>query len=349
MATGIFRDPAAERAAANAAARAAQQGRVTVNLPASQRPDYQFSTPTQEQLTREAMRRGGGGLAGGGFWEGGDVRITASGGLRPSQAANQNLQEDPWANIDWEGLGRLMDAQDPSWRNQGQQPSDTPVSTTTGEGGGGGGAAPVDVGVATPAGPPPNQALLDALAKLVAEEEARIKGAGEALNQALSSRDPMAAYQWSPANVTIPQATLANYVQATGGSPAEVTAVQQLQQELLNAGLGDVGQFAEATRAAEATWRGRQQDVGSQLTADAIRQLGLNRLALEMGINMGEADRQRRLQDQALALALQYGTARPSGSTLNVTTPQLPFNTVNFPGIGNVYIPQIPQSLGGML
>lgn len=351
MATGIYRDPAAERAAAQAAARAAQQGVVNVSLPANQRPDYQYSVPTQAQVVAANMARGGAGLAGGGFWEGGDIYINpVTNQARPTNAALQNLREaDPWANVNWAGLGQLLN--NAGIPLQGARPGGGGTSTGgggTSTGGGGGTSVPsfnIPAGAAAAAAPPVNQGLLDALAKLVAEEEARIKGAGTALQTALTGRDPMATYQWNPATVNIPQATLANYVQATGGSPAEVLATQQLGQELLNQSLADVGQFAEGARTAESTWRGRQQDVGSQLQADALRQLALNRLAVEMGIRMSEEDRKRQQEQQALALALQYGRPQASGSNLGITTPNLPFETVTLPGVGNVYI---PSTLGGI-
>lgn len=338
--TGIYRDPAAERAAAEAAARAAQQGRVSVSLPANQRPDYQYSVPTQAQVAAANMARGGSGVAGGGFWEGGDIYI--------NPVTNQAKVKDPWSQVDWAGLGQLLDAAKKDTVVPPPGGGGTGGGTSTGGGGGGGTSIPsfnIPADAAAAAAPPVNQGLLDALAKLVAEEEARIKGAGTALQTALTGRDPMTTYQWNPATVNIPQATLANYVQAVGGSPAEVLATQQLGQELLNQSLADVGQFAAGTQAAEAAWRGRQQDVGSQLQADALRQLALNRLAVEMGIRMSEEDRKRQQEQQALQLALEYGKAKASGSNLGITVPNIPFDTVTIPGLGNVYI---PSTLGGI-
>ena len=206
-----------------------------------------------------------------------------------------------------------------------------------GSGGGAGGTTPVDTTVSD---------LLAALAESTALAREQITGAGTTLAEQLAATDPMAQFQWNPASVNIPQATLANYVQAIGGSPNEVQATQQLGQELLNAFMGDVGQVSQGATTAAQNWRQRQQDVGAQLTADALRQLAFNEQAQKMGIQRSEADRARALENQALQLLLQYATAKSGNGSLNVTAPTLPFNTVNIPGQGSITIN--PSTLAGL-
>ena len=208
-----------------------------------------------------------------------------------------------------------------------------------GGGGGGGGAtpAPVDTTVSD---------LLAALAEVTGLAREQITGAGTTLAEQLASTDPMAQFQWNPASVTIPQAVLADYVQAIGGSPSEVQATQQLGQELLNAFMGDVGQVSQGATTAAQNWRQRQQDVGAQLTAEALRQLAFNEQAQKIAIQRSEADRAQALQNQALQLLLQYATAKSGNGSLNVTAPTLPFNTVTIPGIGNITIN--PSTLAGL-
>lgn len=132
---------------------------------------------------------------------------------------------------------------------------------------------------------------------------------------------------------------MANYVQAIGGSPAEVQATQQYNQDLLNAFLGDVGQVAQGATTAEANWRGRQQDVAAQLQADAQRQLALNALAAQMGIKQAKTNEEIQRQQDALKLALEYGKTKANGSNLSVTAPTLPFQTVTIPGYGTITLP----------
>lgn len=334
MAVGVYRDPAAERAAASAAARAAQQGRVSVSLPANQRPDYQYSVPTQSQVAASNMARGGSGVAGGGFWEGGDIYINpVTNQARPTNAALQNLREaDPWANVNWQGLGQLLtDAGIPL---QGTQP-----------GGGGGGGTVTLPGFRTPGEiptpAPVENPLLAALRKLRAEEDARIAAGETALLASLQATDPMAAYAFNPAGATIPQATLANYVSAIGGSPEQVAATQAYAQQLQNAYLGDVGQYATNVGQSQANYRIAQQNVAKQNAEIARRQLGLAALAAELGINQSEEQRRRAREDAALELALKYGQLRDTGNTAQITMPSLPFTTIDLGNGRTITVPNL--------
>lgn len=182
--------------------------------------------------------------------------------------------------------------------------------------------------------------LLKALADITAGARGQIGTAGEQLKGALTSRDPEASFQWNPASVVIPQATLANYVQAVGGSPTEVQATRDLGQQFLNAFLGDVGQVAQGADVASQNWRVRQQDVGSQLQADALRQLAFNEMAARLGIEQARAAEQRDIQNTALEMALKYAEAERKKRDLAVTAPSLPFNAVTIPGYGSITLPQ---------
>lgn len=324
----------------------------TVGQPGGPRPGLGQS---QMDLAASIIAGAGPGLAGGGFWEGGDIYVDpVTGRTRPTDAALENLRaDDPWANVNWAGLGQLLtnagiplQGSRPSTGSSAIDPGGFTLPGRDGSGTGGTGGTG-----GAPGAVPPNAVLQDLLAALTSATETargKITGAGEQLLAGLQSRDPMSAFEWSRPSTTIPTATLANYVQAIGGSPAEVEATQRLNQELLGSYLGDVGQFAGGVESAQTGWRGRQEDVARQMQADALAQLALNEQAQRIAINMGERNRQQSLQDQALAMLLNYATARPAagGGALNVTMPNLPFNTVNIPGVGNVYI---PSTLGGLV
>lgn len=173
-----------------------------------------------------------------------------------------------------------------------------------------------------------------------AAEEARINAANELLQAQLSQTDPMAGFKWNTGNVTIPESTLSNYVQAIGGSTGEVDATRALGQSLLNSYLGDVGQYAQGVTSADQTWRSRQQGVATQAHADALRQLALNSMAAKYGIRMGQANQQLDLRNQLLQIALNYGKPQASGGTLNINAPQNPYGSVYVPGVGTVDISQ---------
>ena len=331
MVVGVYRDPAQERLAAQRAATAARSG--AVSLPADRRPDYQASFRTSEQMARDAIARGGPGLAGGGFFEGGAFDINpVTGRAVPTNAARQMNAAARTAanqNIDWAGIVKAI---------EDQQGGGGAVDT-----GGGGvslGNFGRDMGNLAPA-PAPNTALLDALRKLRAEEEARI-GAGEAaLLASLQATDPMAAYAFNPAGAVIPQATLANYVGAIGGSPEQVAATQAYAQQLQNAYLGDVGQYATNVGQSQANYRIAQQNIAKQNAEIARRQLGLAALAAELGINQSEEQRRRAREDAALELALKYGRLRDRGNTAQITMPNLPFTTIDL-GNGQTLTVQNP-------
>lgn len=338
MAVGVYRDPAAERAAASAAARAAQQGRVSVSLPANLRPDYQASFRTSEQMARDAIARGGPGQAGLGIgWEGGAFDINpVTGRAVPTNAARQ---QNAAAAVDWAAIAKLFENQ--SGGGGG--------NTGAGGGGGvvdtGGGGVSLgnfgrDMGNFAPA-PAPNTALLDALRKLRAEEDARIAAGETALLASLQATDPMAAYAFNPAGATIPQATLANYVSAIGGSPEQVAATQAYAQQLQNAYLGDVGQYATNVGQSQANYRIAQQNIAKQNAEIARRQLGLAALAAELGITQSEEQRRQARQDAALELALKYGRLQDRGNTAQITMPNLPFTTID---LGNGQIITVPNA-----
>lgn len=323
MVVGVYRDPAQERLAAQRAATAARSG--AVSLPANRRPDYQASFRTSEQMARDAIARGGAGQAGLGIgWEGGAFDINpVTGRAVPTNAARrQNAAEA----IDWAQVARMVEEQQ---RSTGGATGDTGGGGGRGGGGGGSGSRrpPRETGGTTT--PAPSTALLDALRKLRAEEEARI-GAGEAaLLASLQATDPMAAYAFNPAGAIIPQATLAGYVGSIGGSPEQVAATQAYAQELQNAYLGDVNQYAGAVGQSQANYRIAQQNIAKQNAEIARRQLGLAALAAELGITQSEEERRRAREDAALELALRYGRLTASGGTGTIAMPDLPFEVVD--------------------
>lgn len=308
MATGIYRSAdAAERAA-----RAARQGTVRVGGNAPRAGVAYGGMPTG-QLPRTSS------LMSTGYGRGG-ITETGSAGRALGTAATSRF-------FDFSPYGR---------RDRSVQPTVTP---TTGMGGGDGDGAGDSGNLGVPSEPQANpitERLLSELRRLRGEEETRIGTAEQALLGSLSATDPMAAYQWQTANVGIPQATLANYVQAVGGSPAEVAATQQLGQELLQGFLGDVGQYSQSVGTAAQNYRAAQQNVAKQNAEIARRNLGLAALAAELGIQSGEAQRQQQMRDTALELALKYGRMG-SGGTL--TAPSLPFNQVTIPGYGSISLP----------
>lgn len=319
MAVGIYRDPAQERLAAQRAATAARSG--AVSLPANRRPDYQASFKTSEQLAREAIARGGAGLAGGGFWEGGAFDINpVTGRAVPTNAARRQNAADA---IDWNAIAKMVEESEAGAGGAG-----TGGGTGGGGGGGGGGRrrTPEDI---REAAKPASSALLDALRRLKAEEEANITAGETALLASLQATDPMAVYTFNPAGAMIPQATLANYVGAIGGSPEQVAATQAYAQELQNAYLGDVGQYAQSVGISQEDYRIAQQNIAKQNAAIARRQLGLAALAAELGITQSEEDRRRAREDAALELALKYGSLQNTGGTASISMPDLPFNVID--------------------
>jgi hypothetical protein len=321
--TGVFRPDSAERAAQVAAQRR-QAG--VVNVPTSSVAGGRLMPATPARpATGPAWRVGGineigsGGYAIGGFPKG-DIGSEAE--------AAYNAATRPTTSV----TGPL-----------GGGGGGTGGAGGTGSAGSGGGmGGGFDRGRGSSMPQPGTSAwdeLMAALDKYAAEAGTQIRGAGESLRSALTSRDPEAAFQWNPANVNIPEATLANYVQATGGSPAEVAATRQLSQDLLNAFLGDVGQVAQGSQTASQNWRQRQVDVASQLEADALRQLALNQLGARFGISQAKTQEQRNLENDALALALKFAEAQRRGSNLSLTQPALPFQTVTLPDGSIVTIP----------
>jgi len=302
----------------------------TVGQPGGLRPTAVTSTPSGNYQGPQ-LRPGQGGIneiGSGGY---------AIGGFPSGQiGSTAESLYDQLTRVDWNGLGELM-------RTSGGTGGGTGGTGGGGGTGGAGGGMGAGGGGGFGGGGVSEKNLYDELLaefeKLRAAEEARINKAGADLIAALQGRDPMAQFQYAPGSINIPQATLANYVQAIGGSPGEVQATQQLGQELLGAFLGDVGQVAQGATAAEANWRARQQDVATQLQADAQRQLALNALAAQMGIKSAKTAEEQQRQNQALQLALEYGKARQSGSGFNVTAPNLPFETVTLPGYGTITLP----------
>lgn len=241
-------------------------------------------------------------------------------GLQPS------AQPMDLSNVNWAGLGELMRANQPG------------TGTGGGNQGGGGSQTPAPPATTMPTADQITSNLLAEFDKIRAAEEARIIAAGQGLQTALTGTDPMAQYQWNPMTATIPQATMANYLTATGADLGQLEATQQLTQQLLNAALGDVGQFAQGTSAAAANWRQRQQDVGAQLTADARNQLALNAMAAQMGIQSSDAARRQAQANQMLDLALQYGKLNSGGT---VTAPQIPMSQITLP---NGQVVQLPNT-----
>lgn len=183
------------------------------------------------------------------------------------------------------------------------------------------------------------QDLLAEFDKIRAEEDARIIAAGQALSQALTSRDPMAAFQPSLSGITVPTSAMMDYLRATNAPLSEVEATQRLGQEILNQSLADIGQYTSGVEKAAQDWRQRQIDVGAQLTADAQRQLALNAMAAKMGIRSGDAARRQNLANEILALALQYGKLNANGT---ITQPTIPMTSITLPG-GQIV--QLPSTL----
>lgn len=180
--------------------------------------------------------------------------------------------------------------------------------------------------------------LLNEFGRIRASEEAKIREAGTNLATALGQIDPMAAYRWNPANITIPQASTAGYVQAIGGSPEQAAAVQRLGQELMAASQADIGQYASGVQQAITNQRLAQQAVGQTMTADALNRLALESMAAQMGIKSAQAAESKADRDLALKLALEYGKMNPSGT---VTAPQIPLTSVTLP---NGQVIQIPSN-----
>ena len=323
MATGVFRSAdAAERAA---------------NTAASNRAAGVVATPSGARMTQygPAARYGQGGIN-----EIGSSGRTPIGFYTGQPGTTLARSLDPmviWGSNQQTG-------------NQPVVPPTAPVIPSGGGQGGGdsGGGGGMGGGMGGGGGftPPAPQTsavwdqLLKALADIAAGARGQIGTAGEQLKDALTSRDPEASFQWNPSSVVIPQATLANYVQAVGGSPSEVQATRDLGQQFLNAFLSDVGQVAQGADVASQNWRVRQQDVGSQLQADALRQLAFNEMAARLGIEQARAAEQRDIQNTALEMALKYAEAERKKRDLSVTAPSLPFNTVTIPGYGSITLPQ---------
>ena len=322
MATGVFRSAdAAERAA---------------NTAASNRATGVVATPSGARMTQygPAARYGQGGIN-----EIGSSGRTPIGFYTGQPGTTLARSLDPmviWGS-NQQGGGTPTAPVIPSGGGQGSGDSGAPT-----DGGGMGGGMGSGRGFTPPA--PQTSAVWDQLLKALADIAAGARGqigtAGEQLKGALTSRDPEASFQWNPASVVIPQATLANYVQAVGGSPSEVQATRDLGQQFLNAFLGDVGQVAQGADVAAQNWRVRQQDVGSQLQADALRQLAFNEMAARLGIEQARAAEQRDIQNTALEMALKYAEAERKKRDLAVTAPSLPFNTVTIPGYGSITLPQ---------
>lgn len=327
MATGIYRDPSLERlrAAQRAATVPVAGGRGTAVNTVGQAGGVRPGTGavrTGQPVRNIVEPMGSGGRVIGSFPSGvvGDV---ARGLYEPKPSGPPDL-----SGVNWAGLGQIM-------RDAGRG---TGAGTGDGTGSGGGTTAPVPM---APTQSDITSNLLAEFDKIRAAEEAKIASAGTGLIQALQATDPMAAFQYNPGQVTIPQATLANYVQAIGGSPAETQATQQLGQDLLNAALGDVGQFAGGVAQAAQNWRAGQQSVAAQLQADALRQLSLNAMASKMGIQANEAQRQQDLANQMLELALEYGKVNRGGT---ITAPQIPLTSVTLP---NGQVIQLPSTMFG--
>lgn len=184
--------------------------------------------------------------------------------------------------------------------------------------------------------------LLSEFEKIAAEEQARINAAGEKLLADLGMTDPMAAFQWNTANVGVPRGTMDNYFAAQGWDTGEIDTTRQVEQDLLNAFLGDTGQFASGVAASGQNWRTRQMDMAKQLQADATRQLALNAMAARMGVQANDAQRRQDLANSILSLALEYGKIKQNGSGLSITSPNIPTTGVTLPD-GRVV--QLPSTL----
>jgi hypothetical protein len=324
----------------------------TVGQPGGIRPGTTAPTPSASTMTPYGpqLRYGAGGIN-----EIGSSGVTPIGFAPIGSTAEQALRDAGLTSAVW-NANNTVGTSSPGRRddtsggdtggNGGNGGNGGTGSTGGGTGGAGGGTGGVGGGATTAPVDTTVSDLLAALAESTALAREQITGAGKTLAEQLAATDPMAQFQWNPASVTIPEAVLADYVQAIGGSPSEVQATQQLGQELLNAFMSDVGQVSQGATTAAQNWRQRQQDVGAQLTADALRQLAFNEQAQKMAIQRSEADRAQALQNQALQLLLQYATAKSGNGSLNVTAPTLPFNTVTIPGIGNITIN--PSTLAGL-
>lgn len=180
--------------------------------------------------------------------------------------------------------------------------------------------------------------LLNEFGRIRASEEAKIREAGANLATALGQIDPMAAYRWNPATITIPEAATVRYLQSIGASPEQAQAVQQLGQELMGASQADIGQYAAGVQQAITNQRLAQQAVGQTMTADALNRLALESMAAQMGIKSAQAAESKADRDLALKLALEYGKMNPSGT---VTAPQIPLTSVTLP---NGQVIQIPSN-----
>jgi len=336
MATGVFRPDTVESARA-ASGRPAPVGGgrgTAVNIvgqPVGLRPGTTAPISTGPRMTQygPALPYGQGGInevGSGGVAQGfytGRPGTTVANSLNPMVIWGSNQQ----------GGGPASPPVIPSGGNQG--------GGSQGDGGAGMGGGMGGGGFTPPAAQ--TSAVWDQLLKALSDISSGARGqigtAGEQLKGALTSRDPEVSFQWNPASVVIPQATLANYVQAVGGSPSEVQATRDLGQQFLNAFLGDVGQVAQGTEAASQAWRARQQDVGSQLQAQALRDLAFQEMAARLGIEQARASEQRDIQNTALEMALKYAEAEKKKRNLGITAPSVPFDTVDIPGYGRITLP----------
>lgn len=213
--------------------------------------------------------------------------------------------------------------------------------TGTGTGGGGGSTGGSTGGTPNIPAVPQQDIfgdLLNEFGRIRASEEAKIREAGTSLATALSQIDPMAAYRWNPATITIPEAATVRYLQSIGASPEQAQAVQQLGQELMGASQADIGQYAAGVQQAITNQRLAQQAVGQTMTADALNRLALESMAAQMGIKSAQAAESKADRDLALKLALEYGKMNPSGT---VTAPQIPLTSVTLP---NGQVVQIPSN-----
>lgn len=342
MATGVFRPDTVESARA-ASGRPAPVGGgrgTAVNIvgqPVGLRPGTTAPPSTGPRMTQygPALRPGQGGI---------------------NEVGSGGVAQGFYTGRPGTTLARALDPMVIWGSNQqaGAQPVVTPTVPGAGTGGGGGSQGGTGDGGGAGRGTPeryinPPQdtgagsvwdQLLKALSDIASGARGQIGTAGEQLKGALTSRDPEASFQWNPASVVIPQATLTNYVQSVGGSPSEVQATRDLGQQFLNAFLGDVGQVAQGTEAASQAWRARQQDVGSQLQAQALRDLAFQEMAARLGVEQARAAEQRDIQNTALEMALKYAEAERKKRNLGVTAPSLPFDTVDIPGYGRITLPQ---------
>lgn len=224
-------------------------------------------------------------------------------------------------------------------------------STSTGGGGGtqtgkGGGSSTSGGGSSTTGASADNitQQLLDALAGIETTAKTDINTAGNALLTALGATDPMAMVKLAQPNVGVPEASLAGYLGYIGAPTSQVQGAQDYAQQFANAYLGDVNRFQTGAQQAQDVWRSRQADIARQNTNAALQRLALNVMAARLGIQTGEAQRRRQLQDTALQLALQYGKANPSGGSLGFIAPSYGFQTVTLP---NGQVVSLPSNFFG--